>query len=48
LNPTETATFDLPLPSRNFAEMCCVLLIVLIGSILIPFACLTAYGYYDY
>ncbi|SOE59083.1 Signal transduction histidine kinase [Caballeronia arationis] len=48
MNPTETATFDLPLPSRNFAETRRVLLIVLIGSILIPLACLTAYGYYDY
>ena len=48
MNSTETATFDLPLPSRNFAETRRVLLLVLIGSILIPLACLAVYGYYDY
>ncbi|SAL77844.1 periplasmic sensor hybrid histidine kinase [Caballeronia terrestris] len=48
MNPTETATFDLPLPSRNFAETRRVLLLVLIGSILVPLVCLAVYGYYDY
>ena len=48
MNSTETATFDLPLPSRNFAATRRMLLIVLAGSILIPLACLAVYGYYDY
>ncbi|SAK64549.1 periplasmic sensor hybrid histidine kinase [Caballeronia hypogeia] len=48
MDSTETATFDLPLPARNFASMRRVLLLVLGASILIPLACLCIYGYYDH
>jgi signal transduction histidine kinase len=48
LNSTETATLDLPLPTRNFALTRRVLLLVLAASIVIPLACLAIYGYYDY
>jgi signal transduction histidine kinase len=48
LNSTETATLDLPLPTRNFALTRHVLLFVLCASVLIPLACLSIYGYYDY
>lgn len=48
MNSTETATLDLPLPTRNFVLTRRVLLLVLAASILIPFACLGIYGYYDY
>ncbi|MDR5856719.1 ATP-binding protein [Caballeronia sp. LZ062] len=48
MNPTETGTFDLPLPSRNFSLTRRVLLLVLAASIVIPLACLGIYGYYDY
>lgn len=44
----ETATFDLPLPTRNFAWTRRVLLLVLAASVLIPLACLGVYGYYDF
>lgn len=48
MNSTETANFDLPLPSRNFAATRRVLLVVLVASILIPLVCLVAYAYYDF
>ncbi|BAN25630.1 hybrid sensor histidine kinase/response regulator [Caballeronia insecticola] len=47
MDSTETATFDLPLPARNFASMRKMLLLVLAASIVIPLACLCIYGYYD-
>ena len=48
MDSTETATFDLPLPVRNFASMRRMLLLVLGASIVIPLACLCIYGYYDH
>jgi len=48
LDSTETATFDLPLPARNFASMRKMLLLVLGVSIVVPLACLCIYGYYDH
>ncbi|WP_244850006.1 hybrid sensor histidine kinase/response regulator [Caballeronia sp. SL2Y3] len=48
MNPTETGSFDLPLPSRNFALTRRVLLLVLAASVAVPLACLGIYGYYDY
>ncbi|WP_250510149.1 hybrid sensor histidine kinase/response regulator [Caballeronia sp. GACF4] len=48
MNSTETATFDLPLPTRNFALTRRVLMLVLAGSVVIPLVCLSIYGYYDY
>jgi signal transduction histidine kinase/CheY-like chemotaxis protein len=48
LDSTENATFDLPLPARNFASMRKVLWVVLGASIVIPLACLGVYGYYDH
>ena len=48
MNATETGTFDLPLPSRNFSLTRRVLLVVLAASVVIPLACIGIYGYYDY
>jgi signal transduction histidine kinase len=48
LNSSETATLDLLLPARNFAQTRRVLWFVLAASILIPLACLSIYGYYDF
>ncbi|WP_175941281.1 hybrid sensor histidine kinase/response regulator [Caballeronia sp. BCC1704] len=48
MNPTETGSFDLPLPSRNFSLTRRVLLLVLAASVAVPLACLAIYGYYDY
>ncbi|SAK62025.1 sensor histidine kinase/response regulator [Caballeronia temeraria] len=48
MDSTETATFDLPLPARNFASMRRMLLVVLGASIVIPITCLCIYGYYDH
>jgi signal transduction histidine kinase len=48
LNSPESATFDLPLPTRNFALTRRVLLLVLAASVLIPLGCLGIYGYYDF
>ncbi|WP_277183774.1 hybrid sensor histidine kinase/response regulator [Caballeronia sp. BR00000012568055] len=47
MSSSETATLDLPLPTRNFALTRRVLLLVLAASVLIPLACLSIYGYYD-
>jgi signal transduction histidine kinase len=48
LDSTETATFDLPLPERNFASMRTMLLLVLGASVVIPLVCLCIYGFYDH
>ncbi|MDR5762637.1 ATP-binding protein [Caballeronia sp. LZ035] len=47
MDSTETATYDLPLPARNFASTRKMLLLVLATSIVLPLACLALYGYYD-
>jgi len=48
LDSTETATFDLPLPARNFASMRKMLLLALCASVVIPLASLCIYGYHDH
>ncbi|MDR5747583.1 response regulator [Caballeronia sp. LZ029] len=48
MDSTETATFDLPLPARNFASMRKMLLLALCASVVIPLASLCIYGYHDH